>query len=1091
MTVKTSEVEPVSLLAAKQALLERRLLGLRNGAAQSRIPRFPRQSPAPLSFAQQRLWFLDQVQPGNPAYNLLDAWRLHGPLNSNFLEQAFNEVLQRHEALRTTFAAVQGQPVQVVAPAQEFRLKYADLRPVSSGEREKALHKLLSEEARRPFDLTRDLLVRGTLYCLGEEEHALQVTMHHIISDAWSLGVLYNELNHLYAALAGSRLLLLPPLGVQYADFAIWQRQFLTGDNFDRHIGYWKAQLAGALTQIDLPTDKSRPAQQNFLGALEMLSLPEPLGRELKALSRREGVTLFMTLLAAFKTLLHRYTHQTDLMVGTPVHGRSQCETEDLIGFFVNTLVLRTDLSSDPPFREALQRVRQTALDAYAHQEVPFEKLVMELQPERSSSYSPLFQTMFVLQGPSTHPPQLPGVSASPIQVDNGSAKFDLSLVVMHNGDKLTAAFEYNRELFEAPRIQRMLRHFATLLQQIVENPETRLSRLGLVGEEERRQLVVGWNQTQREYAREVTWVELFERQVQRSGEATALVFGEERLKYEQLNQRVNQLAGYLRGLGVGTESLVGICAERSVEMVVAILGVLKAGGAYLPMDPGYPAERLSFMLEDARVGVVLTQGKIGRQWPGGVKVVDLDELDVSVEPRENPAVLSKPEHLAYVIYTSGSTGQPKGVAIEHRSLNAFAHWAQELYGRELEGVLAGTSICFDLSVFELLVPLCWGGKVILAHNVLELAELAARDEVRLINTVPSAAGELVRMGVIPGGVEVINLAGEPLRQSLVEQLYGLGSVKKVYDLYGPTEDTVYSTCALRQAGGRATIGRPLSNKQVYILDEQMEPVPVGVVGQLYIGGEGLARGYLHRPELTEQRFVGNRWARRVYKTGDLARYQWDGNIEFIGRADHQVKIRGFRIELGEVETQLRGHEKVREAVVVAREENGEKRLVGYVVGEGELSLSELKEHLKKRLPDYMVPSALVLLEKLPLTPNGKVDRKALPAPDPAAVQTEAFVAPESDLEQLLAGIWCEVLGLTRVGIHDNFFELGGHSLMITKLISRVRDGIQVELPMASVFEAPTIAELALLVEDLLIQEIDGLTDEEAAKLDQTVVGSR
>jgi amino acid adenylation domain-containing protein len=1082
MIAKMTEVDPGALAVAKQALLEKRLQGVRSGRAQSRIPRFPRQSPAPLSFAQQRLWFLDQLQPGNPAYNLFDAWRLRGPLRSDFLEQALKEVVRRHEALRTTFAAVQGQPVQVVAPGHDFRLQQIDLR--EAADREKTLQGMLSQEAQRPFDVNNDLLFRATLFQLAEDEHVLLVNTHHIISDAWSLGVLYNEINHFYAALVADRPFLLPELPVQYADFAIWQRQFLTGDTLDRHVGFWKAQLAGAPNQIDLPTDYPRPTQQSFLGALEMLSLPESLSRDLKALSRREGVTLFMTLLAAFKTLLHRYTQQTDLVVGTPVHGRSQCETENLIGFFVNTLVLRTNVGEDPPFRELLQRVRQTALDGYAHQDVPFEKLVMELQPERSASYSPLFQVMFLHQGRSAHPLQLPGVTGTPMQVDNGSSKFDLTVIVNEATDTLGLAVEYNRELFSVPRMQRMLRHFGILLQEIIKNPEARVSQLRMLGEGEREQLLVEWNRTQSQYPKERTWVQLFEAQVDRSPQATALVFDQQRLSYQQLNQRANQLAHHLRALGVGPESLVGICAERSLEMVVAILAVLKAGGAYLPMDPLYPAERLSFMLEDARVAVVLTQQKIQREWPEQTKVLHLDKLDLTQHSTDNPAPLSKPENLAYVIYTSGSTGKPKGVALEHRSLNAFAHWAKELYTpEELDGVLAGTSICFDLSVFELLVPVCWGGKVILASNVLQLPELPAVDEVRLVNTVPSAATELVRLKAIPSGVQVINLAGEPLRQDLVEQLYALGTVKKVYDLYGPTEDTVYSTCALRQPGGRATIGRPLANKQVYILDEQMEPVPVGVAGQLYIGGDGLARGYLHRAELTAERFIESPWGDRVYRTGDLARYQWDGNIEFIGRADHQVKIRGFRIELGEIEAQLRQHGQVREAVVVAREEAGEKRLVGYVAGEAPLNINDLKEHLKKRLPDYMVPAAIVVLEKLPLTPNGKVDRKALPAPDPGVLTGDDFIPPRTQTERILAEIWCKLLNLPRVGVHDNYFRVGGHSLLAIRVVSRIREAFQIDLSLNSIFEAPTVSELAEMIEHRLIAEIDELSETEAATL--------
>jgi amino acid adenylation domain-containing protein len=957
-----------------------------------------------------------------------------------------------------------------------------DLRAVAPNDREATVQRLISEEARRPFDLGGGRLLRVTLYRLDADDHVLLITMHHIISDAWSLGVLSNEVNHAYAALVGGRDVRLPELPIQYADFAGWQRQRLSGDALTSEINFWKGQLADAVP-LDLPLDRPRPAQQTFLGALETLSLPDDLVRELKALSRREGVTLFMTLLAAFKTLLHRYTKQCDLIVGTPASGRTQCETENLIGFFVNTLVLRTDVTGDPTFKELLQRVRQVVLDGDAHKEVPFEKLVMELQPERRSSASPFFQVMFILQGQPNYSLQLAGTTSEQIQIDNGTAKFDLTLVIFEGQKGFTAAIEYNRALLEPATARRMLGHYATLLQDIAKHPETRLSGLRMLGEAEREQLVVGWNATAAKYPKELTWVQLFEAQVGRTPEGVALVFGEQRLSYRELNGRANQLAHYLRGLGVGPEGLVGICVERSVEMVVGILGVLKAGAAYVPMDPAYPEERLSFMLEDAKVSVLLTQSGLKRAWPGQTRVLPLDGLRLEGESKENPAPVSQPEHLAYVIYTSGSTGQPKGVALEHRSLNAFAHWAKERYSaEELDGVLAGTSICFDLSVFELLVPVCWGGKVILAGNVLELPRI--QEPVRLVNTVPSAATELVRIKGIPSSVQVINLAGEPLRQSLVEQLYELGTVQKVYDLYGPTEDTVYSTCALRQRQGRATIGRPLPNKQVYILDEQMEPVPVGVVGQMYIGGEGLARGYLGWVDLTRERFLESPWGGRMYKTGDLARYQGDGQIDFLGRSDHQVKIRGFRIELGEVEGQLRQHAGVREAVVVAREDGGEKRLVGYVVAEGKVTAGELKDHVRKRLPDYMVPSALVLLEKLPLTPNGKVDRKALPAPETSAANE--FVAPQTDIEELLAGIWAEVLNVSRVGIHDNYFKMGGHSLLAIRVVSRIREAFQVDLPISSIFEAPTIAGLADAIERQLILEIDQLTDSEAAALAET-----
>jgi len=1076
--------DPAMLQAAKQAMLEKRLQVLRSSSqAEPRIPRISREAPAPLSFAQERLWFLDQLQRGNPAYNLFDGWRLRGALDVKALERAFNEAVRRHEVLRSNFSAVHDQPVQVFV-ASDLRFQHVDLREVAPGDREAAAQRLLSEEARKPFDLNSGLLFRVTLYRLDADDHGLLITMHHIISDAWSLGVLYNEISHAYAALVGGRGIRLPELPIQYADFAAWQRQRLAGDALTNEINFWKGQLADA-APLDLPLDRSRPAQQTFLGALETLSLPEELVRELKALSRREGVTLFMTLLAAFKTLLHRYTKQSDLVVGTPVSGRTQCETENLIGFFVNTLVLRTDAAGDPTFKELLQRVRQVVLDGDAHKEVPFEKLVMALQPERSGA-SPLFQVMFILQGQPSHSLQLPGIMAEQIQIDNGTAKFDMTLVIFEGRRGFTAAIEHNRDLFEPATVRRMLRHYARLLQDIAQRPETHLSGLRMLGEEEREQLVGGWNATAAKYPKELTWVQLFESQVARTPEAVALVFGDQRLSYRELNGRANQLAHHVRRLGVGPEGLVGICAERSVEMVVGILGVLKAGGAYLPMDPAYPAERLTFMLEDAKVLVLLTQSNIRRAWPANTRVLQLDTLRLEGESIDNPPPVSKPENLAYVIYTSGSTGQPKGVALEHRSLNAFAHWARERYSaEELDGVLAGTSICFDLSVFELLVPVCWGGKVILARNVLELPEI--KEPVRLLNTVPSAATELVRMKAIPSSVQVINLAGEPLRQSLVEQLYDLGTVQKVYDLYGPTEDTVYSTCALRERKGRATIGRPLPNKQVYLLDEQMEPVPVGVVGELYLGGDGLARGYLGREELTRERFLSSPWGGRIYKTGDLARYQGDGQIDFLGRSDHQVKIRGFRIELGEVEGQLRQHGAVREAVVVAREDGGEKRLVGYVVLEGDVTASELKDHVRKRLPDYMVPSAIVILEKLPLTPNGKVDRKALPAAEAFDSEGDgAFVAPGTPTEIALGEIWCKLLNVSRVGIHDNYFKLGGHSLLAIRVVSRIREAFQVGLPISSIFEAPTIAGLAEAIERQLILEIEQLSDSEAAALAET-----
>jgi amino acid adenylation domain-containing protein len=726
----------------------------------------------------------------------------------------------------------------------------------------------------------------------------LLITFHHIATDGWSIELLWDELFSTYDSLVADRAPQLRSLAIQYFDYAQWQREWLQGSVLEEQLDYWKKQLAGAPGLLELPTDRPRPASLSDAGRRYPVRFSPLLASGLRSLSQQENCTLFMTVLAGFNALLARYTGNNDVVVGTVVANRTRAEIEPLVGFFANTLVLRNDLAGDPTFREMLERTRSVTLAAYGHQDLPFEKLVEQLHPVRNRSHHPLFQVMLVLQNVPAARPKDSSLHVDITELDTGTALFDLMLSLTEEGETIGGYLQYSSDLFEEETIARMARHLTCLLESAVRSPETRLSGLRMVGEAEREQLVVGWNATGKKYGKGLTWVQLLEGQVERTPEAVALVCGEQRLSYRELNGRANQVAHHLRGLGVGPEGLVGICAERSVEMVVAMMGVLKAGGAYLPMDPAYPEERLGFMLEDAKVSVLLTQSGVEREWPGKMRVVLLDSLRLEEESVDNPVAVSQPEHLAYVIYTSGSTGQPKGVALEHRSLNAFAHWAREQYsGEELDGVLAGTSICFDLSVFELLVPVCWGGKVILARNVMELPQV--REPVRLLNTVPSAATELVRMKGIPASVQVINLAGEALRQSLVEQLYEVGTVQKVYDLYGPTEDTVYSTCALRQRGGRATIGRPLANKQVYILDEQMEPVPVGVVGQLYIGGDGLARGYLGREELTRERFLSSRWGTRVYRTGDLGRYLGDGQIDFLGRVDHQVKIRGFRIELG------------------------------------------------------------------------------------------------------------------------------------------------------------------------------------------------
>ncbi|MBW4611021.1 MAG: amino acid adenylation domain-containing protein [Hassallia sp. WJT32-NPBG1] len=1040
----------------------------------------------PLSFAQQRLWFLHRLQPKSPAYNIPAAVRLKGQLKAAALEHSINEIVQRHEVLRTTFITVDQQPVQVIHSAPTLMLPMMDLQDLPESERETQTFQLAAEEAQKPFDLTQGPLLRAKLLRVSPEEHILLLTMHHIVSDGWSLGVLLRELAVLYDAFSHHKPVPLPPLSIQYADFAVWQREWLQGEVVSELLAYWKQQLSGNLPILQLPTDRPRPAVQTFRGARQAFLLPKSLSEQIKNLSQQEGVTLFMTLLTAFKILLYRYTGQEDILVGSPVANRNQAEIENLIGFFINTLVLRTDLGGNPTFRELLGQVREMVLEAYNHQDLPFEKLVENLRPERDSSHTPLFQVMFALQNAPMPILEFSGLKLSPLEIDSGTAKFDLTLDISETANGIQGCWEYNTDLFDSSTIQRMAGHFQTLLEGIVAQPDQSLSDLPLLTPTEKYQMLVEWNDTQTEYPREKCIHHLFEAQVERTPDAIAVVFGDEQISYRELNRRANQLADYLGKLGVQPEVRVGICLERSLQMVIGLLGILKAGGAYIPLDPSYPQERLAFMLQDAQAPILLTQIQMLAKLPqhsAQVVYLDSDWESIYQESEDNPNTQVLPSHNAYVLYTSGSTGQPKAVVIEHHSTVAFLDWARQVFtNKDLAGVLASTSICFDLSVFELFVPLSWGGKVILANNALHLPNLPAVEEVTLINTVPSAIAELLRGNGIPTSVRTVNLAGEPLAKKLVQQLYQHSSVQQVFNLYGPSEDTTYSTFALiKPEDSVVSIGHPITNTQVYVLDRYLKPVPIGVPGELYIAGEGLARGYFNRPELTAEKFIihtfeylenpefNNLKSVRLYKTGDLVRFLPTGNLEYLGRLDNQVKIRGFRIELNEIETLLSQHPQVIEAVVVAQPDKAHsKRLVAYVVPKQEsVSLNiEMRSHLKKRLPEYMVPSAFVMVDTLPLTPNGKVDRRALIASDLARPDLEtAFVAARTDIEAKLVDIWCQILALKQIGIHDNFFELGGHSLLATQVVHQVQTVFEVELPLLALFEEPTVASLAKAIE--------------------------
>jgi amino acid adenylation domain-containing protein len=1050
----------------------------------------------PASFAQQRLWFLEQLEPSSAAYNIPVAVRLRGRLNRDALTRALNEVVRRHEALRTTFATSDNQPVQVIADHRPRPLPLIDLCGLGPRERAAEAQRLSDAEARRPFDLSRGPLLRASLLRLGEREHVALLTLHHIISDRWSCSVLLRELTTLYEAFCGGRESPLSELPIQYADFALWQREWLRGDVLREQLDYWKGQLKDAPALLDLPLDRPRPPAQTFGGAKHCFLLSETLSRRLKALSREEGATVFMVLLAAFQILLWRYSGQSDISVGTPIAGRNRSETEGLIGLFINTVVVRTRLSGGLSFREVLGRVRESSLDAYAHQEMPFEKLVEELRVERRLSQTPLFQVMFMMQNTPREELTLAGLKFEVMESDAGAAKFDLTLSMgEEDGLRLDGGLSYNTDLFEAATIERLAGHFETLLESIVGDPGRRISELQMLDEAERRRLLHEWNDTRADYPRDACLHQLFEQQAALTPDSVALSFGGAQLTYAELDRRANQMARYLRGMGVVAEDRVGVLLERSVEMVVALLGVLKAGAAYVPLDPQYPQTRLAFMLADAGIKLLLTQEELLQVLPeheARAVCVDADRALVAEQSALPLGRLASADNLAYVIYTSGSTGRPKGVQVAHRQLVNFICSMQKRPGLKPEDrMLALTTLSFDIAALELYLPLCTGAQVVLcgreaAMDGAELARLLRRREVTSMQATPTSWRMLIESGWEGGGGLKALCGGEALTPELAERLRG--RCAELWNMYGPTETTVWSAVG-EVAGGasRVTLGRAVDNTELYVLDEWMRLAPVGVRGELYVGGEGLARGYLNRPALTAERFVpdpfGARPGARLYRTGDIARRLPGGEIEFFGRADDQVKVRGFRIELGEVEAVLSQHAGVRECVVVAQDVgDGQKRLVGYVVAEAgaEVGAAELRQHLAEKLPDYMLPSAFVMLDEFPLTPNGKLDRRRLPAPDNARPElARQYVEPSNLLEEELAKIWSGLLGVERVGVYDDFFELGGHSLLAMQLISRVRADYDLEIPLRDFFRAPTLKSLAEVIDAAFLASAGEGEDEE------------
>ncbi|MGF1937819.1 MAG: non-ribosomal peptide synthetase [Nostoc sp. ChiQUE02] len=1044
-----------------------------------------RSQTIPLSFSQEQLWFLHQLTPEESVYNEPCTIRLKGAINVDVLEKALNEIIKRHESLRTRFLTVDGQPVQVIDPPHTFNLAVVDLREFPQEEQwEAEALRLATIDAKQPFDLTTGPLLRATLMQLADVDYRLFLTFHHIIIDDFSIhSVFLPELTALYEAYLKGKPSPLALLPIQYADFAVWQRQWLTQEILENQLNYWKQQLAD-LPVLQLPYDHPRPAVGTFRGAWQCLALSKDLTEALEVLSQHEGVTLYMTLLAAFKTLLYRYSGSEDLVVGTVSARRNRPEIEGLIGYFLNTLALRTNLSGNPSFRQLLRRVREVTLGAYTHEDLPYQKLVQTLQLERNFSQNPLFQVALVQETP------MPSLNSdwtkSYLDVQTDTAKFDLTLELDFRPEGIVGRFEYNTDLYEAATISRMIEHFKTMLAGIVANPQQRISELPLLTEPERYQLLVKWNNTTKEYAFDKCIHQLFEEQVERSPNAIALVFEGEQLTYQQLNARANQLAHYLQTLGVGPEVLVGISVERSLEMVVGLLGILKAGGAYVPLDPDYPQERLSFMLADTQLKVLLTQEKLVESLiPNQARVVCLDThwQSISLENQNNFNSTVSSENLSYVIYTSGSTGTPKGVVITHQAVNRLVKNTNYIQLTPSDRVAQAANIAFDAATFEIWGALLSGAKlVIITKSVLlspsEFAFNIHYHQISVLFLTTALFNQLASF--VPqafSSLRCLLFGGEAVDPKWVQQVLDKGAPQQLLHVYGPTENTTFSSWYLVEdlptTATTIPIGRAISNTQIYLLDQNLQPVPIGVPGELHIGGAGLARGYLNRPELTQEKFIPNPYSNelgdRLYKTGDRVRYLSDGNIEFLGRIDNQVKIRGFRIELGEIEAAIAQHPTVQETVVVAREDIPDRKyLAAYIVPtQSEApTTSELRRFLKTQLPDYMMPSAFVMLSTLPLTPNGKVDRKSLPAPDiNSLIQKSDFVAPQTPTEELLASIWAKVLGIAQLGINDNFFELGGHSILATQLLSQVNDSCGVDLPLSKLFEAPTVASLANYIE--------------------------
>jgi amino acid adenylation domain-containing protein len=1067
------------------------------------------QTAFPASFAQQRLWFLDKLEPGTAAYNLPRAFRITGPLDLDVLNRAIQAVVRRHESLRTVFDSVDGRPRQIVLDTIDVPISVVDLSSTTEEQRESAALQIASAEGKKPFDLTQGPLLRIVLVQLKPDQQLLILVLHHIITDGWSIAILFRELTKCYEAFTTGRVPDLPELTVQYSEYAQWQREYLSGDVLSEEVQYWKEKLAGAQTVLDLPADRRRPTTHSWSGATEELVFDKSTLIKLKALAQSQGATLFMVSMAAFQAWLWRYTQQKSILVGTPTAARSQFEIENLIGFFVNTLVFRADVTGELTFRELVRQVREFSLEAYAHQDVPFEKLVEELVPQRSVNITPLFQAMFIFQNIPKQIFKIAGLDMEELPFDTGIAKFDLSAEVFEDDDQeLHWRFEYNTDLFEQGTIRAFLNHFRNLLNAVIDAPDLLLAEIPLMSAEEKLLAVEKPNHTSADYQADPSIQAAFEQQVDRTPDSVAVRCDSRQLTYQELNKRANRLANYLVKQGVRQGDLVGISLDRSLEMIVALLGVLKAGAAYVPVDPTYPSEWISFVLEDSRVWGVVTQSAARAKLPANITnlvALDTDEKQIGAQSSKNLPRLN--HEIAYVLYTSGSTGMPKGVEGTQRGVMNRAAWMWQAYPFQAGEVCCQkTNLGFVDSVWEIFGPLLAGvPSVIISQETLrdpeQLLETLAQEKVTRMVLVPSLLRLLLehepRLGERVPELRLWSSSGEVLPVELVERFRAGFPEARLLNLYGSAEVAADATChEVRQEdclGMSVSIGKPIGNVQVYILDEKMEPVPIGVRGQIYVGGAGLARGYWGRGELTGERFVGNRWveeisddassagkasagkscagkASRMYRTGDMGRWRGSGEIEYLGRMDSQVKLRGMRIELGEIEAVLGTHAGVREAVVVLSGEGEQQRLTAYVrlaEHDGvEVTATELRQYLRGKLPEHMVPASYRGVRGWALLPSGKVDRRAVAEQSSEALaEAGGYAAPRTEVEKKLAAMWEELLKVEGVGIDQNFFELGGHSLLALQVMARIRSQLGVELGVRSLFEGGTIAALAAEVE--------------------------